>query len=421
LRPPSFEELEEFKGITIDYIVAGVKDEITAEKIALVQEHIRQFVDFANVIDENIEPIVERIQETSQQAAVLNSSLEETLDHVANWREQSLNLLDQHGVVQENDMGEQQAILTLGNNFQPLLSESQSIAEQAQGNLGSAESVYQTLDRIDGQADTIEQSGEELVTRADQLSTEMTEKMMEDQDFADNFSDVLANSRVGDRQNENLYNFLSNPVQTSNQGTITSGDSFTPYFLVLTIFIVVLFTAYVISTLHQKRTEGDQFAQEKSLMGTNTPITLVTAGIGALEGIAIGVISSYLLQIGEGSMVLWTVLVTALITGMLLVATYLLRQLKMIGMFVLLIVMSMYLFLTNAFGAGIAGLEHLQAYSPLQYVESLLLQAVQGNANYLLAMLVISAIIVIGALANLFVLTREEKGDLKNEGSEEAS
>jgi uncharacterized phage infection (PIP) family protein YhgE len=277
------------------------------------------------------------------------------------------------------------------------------------------------LDTIDGQADTIEQSGENLVVQADQLSTDMTEKMFEDQEFAENFSDVLANSRVGERQNENLYDFLSNPVQTSNQGTITSGNNFTPYFLVLTIFIVVLFTAYVISTLHQKRTDQDQFAQEKSLMGTNSPITLITAGIGVLEGIAIGVISSYLLQISEGGMVLWTILITALITGMLLVATYLLRQLKMIGMFALLIVMSMYLFLTNAFGAGIAGLGHLRAYSPLQYVESLLLDAVQGNANYVLALIIIAGIIVIGALANLFVLTKEEKGDLENEGSTEAS
>ncbi|GAB3799681.1 type VII secretion protein EsaA [Virgibacillus kimchii] len=420
---PMFPPIEGKEGeeISIRDIVSAVKDEISEDTLSLLHEHIEKFLVFAQAVGDNTDELIDKINETSQQAAVLNSSLEETLDHVANWREQSLNLLDQHGVVQENDMGEQQAILTLGNDFQPLLSESQSIAEQAQGNLSSAESVYQTLDTIDGQADTIEQSGEELVTRADLLSTEMTEKMLENQEFADNFSNVLANSRVGDRQNENLYSFLSNPVQTSNQGTITSSDSFTPYFLVLTIFIVVLFTAYVISTLHQKLTEADQFAHEKSLMNKNTPITLITAGIGALEGIAIGVISSYLLQIGEGGMVLWTVLVTTLIIGMLLVATYLLRQLKMIGMFVLLIVMSMYLFLTNAFGTGIAGLDHLRAYSPLQYVESLLLQAVQGNANYLLAMLVIAGIIVIGALANLFVLTKEGKGDLENEGSEEAS
>ncbi|WP_164216045.1 type VII secretion protein EsaA [Virgibacillus sp. YIM 98842] len=423
---PLFLMLEDREGleVPIQEIMSAVKQAVTEDTenaLYLIYEEINSYLDFATSAEENANNLAEKINQTSQQALLLNSSLEETLNNVANWREQSMNLLDQHGVVQENDMGEQQAIMTLNNEFQPLLSESQSIAEQAQGNLSSAESVYQTLDTIDGQADNIEQSGADLVTQADQLSTEMTEKMFEDQEFAENFSNVLANSRVGERQNENLYNFLSNPVQTSNQGTITSGDNFTPYFLVLTIFIVVLFTAYVISTLHQKRKEEDQFAHQKSLMGANTPITIITAGIGALEGIAIGVISSYLLQIGEGSMVLWTILITALIIGMLLVATYLLRQVKMIGMFVLLIVMSMYLFLTNAFGTGIAGLDYLRAYSPLQYVESLLLQAVQGNANYLLAMLVIAGIIVIGALANLFVLTREEKGDLENEGSEEAS
>jgi type VII secretion EsaA-like protein len=408
-------------GDMVEEVIDGIYKDIE-EPLSDFQENVAEFRDgVESTTEEQLERIIQEIRTTREAAQIQNDNLSQILEQVTNWREQSMNLLDQHGVVQSNDMEEQQAILTLNNGFQPLLSESQSIAEQAQGNLNSAESVYQTLDTIDGQADNIEQSGENLVTQADQLSTEMTEKMFEDQEYAENFSDVLANSRVGERQNENLYNFLSNPVQTSNEGTIRSGDNFTPYFLVLTIFIVVLFTAYVISTLHQKRTEQDQFAQEKSLMNTNTPITLITAGIGALEGIAIGVISSYLLQISDGSMVLWTVLITALITGMLLVATYLLRQLKMIGMFVLLIVLSMYLFLTNAFGAGIDGLGHLRAYSPLQYVENILLQAVQGNANFILAILVIAGVIVIGALANLFVLNREEKGDLENEGSTEAS
>src|SRR5699024_7071624 len=117
-----------------------------------------------------------------------------------------------------------------------------------------------------------------------------TNNLTEDQDFANNFANVLANSRIGDRQNEDLYDFLSSPVQTKNDGIIAAGDderdtSFTPYFLVLICFIVALFTAYVLSTNNLKRMEADQFETDKTLAGKNMPLTLVTVSIGILEGL----------------------------------------------------------------------------------------------------------------------------------------
>src|SRR5699024_1349540 len=143
------------------------------------------------------------------------------------------------------------------------------------------------------------------------------------------------------------------------------------------IFIVVFFSAYVLSTLQHRRTDANQFAEEKSLLEINIPNTIITAVIGALEVLTGGLLSSSIFGIIDGGMVFWIVLVRELITGRLLVATYLLRQLKMLGMFVLLIVLSMYLFTTNAFGTGITGLDILRNYSPLQYVERLLMQVGQ--------------------------------------------
>src|SRR5699024_8578101 len=140
------------------------------------------------------------------------------------------------------------------------------------------------------------------------------------------FADVLANSRIGDRQNEDLYDFLSSPVQTKNDGIIVAGDddgdtSFTPYFLVLICFIVALFTAYVLSTKNLNRMEADQFETDMTLAGKNMPLTLVTASIGVVEGLVIGLTSGYLLQIGQGKLFMWAGLITLIMLAMLLVAT----------------------------------------------------------------------------------------------------
>ncbi|MEC5425195.1 type VII secretion protein EsaA [Virgibacillus sp. C22-A2] len=402
-----------------DYIVNQVIDGVTEEirqPLANLEAQIRLYRQEARQAANNAEQFVEQVVATGEQAIALNEALGETLAKVDAWRDESNAMLDEQMEIQVNDDGEQMAIMTLSDAFRPLLMTSESLAEQAQRNFDSAEHVYETFDHIDLQAETIEESGVALVNQAEVLSVDMTNKLLEDQQFAEKFAGVLANSRIGDRENENLYDFLSNPVQTSNAGTITANQTFTPYFLVLICFIVVLFTSYVISTITQKRVDTDQFATEKSLIAWNTPITLITAGIGVLEGTIIGVTSSYFLKISDGSMVLLTALIILLVTAMLLVATYLLRQLKMIGMFILLITLSLYLFLTNALGLGIAGLEGLRKASPLQYVESLLLRISQETANYPLAFLVITGVIVIGALANLLVLNHSKgERDLDNE------
>ncbi|GAF65098.1 hypothetical protein BTS2_1996 [Bacillus sp. TS-2] len=417
--------VKEISGLLTDYItnqiVASITEEI-ARPLTAFEQQIDQYRQQIVQANDGIDQLAEKISATSQQASVLNESLNQTLEDVARWREETVQLLEAQADIQARADEEQAAMLNLGSEFQPLMMSSQSLADQAQSNLNSAETVYQTFETIDEQADSIQQSGESIVTEAETLSIDLTNKLFEDQAFADNFANVFDNSRIGDRQNENLYDFLSNPVRTSNQGTITSSNAFTPYFLVLICSIVVLFTAYVISTIHQKRLSADQFAAEKSIVGRNTPITLITAGIGILEGIVIGIVSSYYLPISDLNMLQLTMVMVLLVTSMLLLSTYLLRQMKMIGMFILLVVLSMYLFFTDALGVGVRGLSAIERFSPLQYVESLLSDMVQGTASLFAASLILIVLIAIGVFTNLFVLIRSKREeDLGNENRAEAS
>ncbi|MBT2598939.1 MULTISPECIES: type VII secretion protein EsaA [unclassified Oceanobacillus] len=404
---------KEIKELLSDYItnqiVKGVSEElrIPAENFKVqvdsYQAGVQQAIRDAAKLSEEVAKARER-------AAVLNTNLTDTIEGVQSWRDEAMSLLEQQQDIQANAEGEQNAVMTLGSDFQPILSSSQNLADQASNNLNTAENVYQTFEDIDNQATEIEQSGTNLVSNAENLAVEMTDKLENDETFIENFTGVLANSRVGDRQNENLYDFLSNPVETSNEGTITTqNNTFTPYFLVLISFIVVLFTAYVISTINQKKVSLDQFASETSLMGTNMPITIITVGIGLLEGIVIGIVSSYYLPISDLNMLQLTIIMALLVTGMLLVATYLLRQIKMIGMFLLLAVFSLYLFFTDALGSGTAPFPLLEKLSPLQYMETFLLRIVEGTVNYGGAIFIVLMLLLIGALGNLLVINRPDR------------
>lgn len=405
------------------YVVREITDNVTEEirdPLEELEEQIDDHREFIEETDDNAEALVEKVGDTKDESRNLNKSLKETLDNITDWREKSQDLVDNQVDIQDKSDDEHSAVMELGSNFDPLLTQSESLADQSSSNLDSADQVYSTFDRIDDQADSIDQSGTDLVQEAEDLSVTMTNKVTEDEDYMDNFSEVMDNSRIDGHQNKDLYSFLSDPVDTENKGMMIKGDTFTPYFLVLLSFIVALFTAYVISITNQRRMAGDQFEAEKSLMGSNALITGITATIGVVEGLVIGLLSAYYLGISEGDLVMWTGLMILILLSMVLVSTYLLRQLKMIGMFILLAVMSMYLFLTEALGSGFAGSDALRAYSPLQYLETMLTKAIQGGFDHPFVLFGVFVVILLATLANLLVLHRAGSGTKEDEDVAEA-
>ncbi|GAE94503.1 secretion accessory protein EsaA/YueB [Gracilibacillus boraciitolerans JCM 21714] len=389
-----------------DQVIADVLQEIK-EPLANYQGQIEGHRSFVEQTNLKADQLANTITQTKESARVLNDNLQKSLEDIIEWRNQSLVLIEDQAEIQNRNDEEQTMVMALGDRYQPLLTQSQSLADAASTNLTEAETVYQTFERIDTQADTIQQSGSSIIQQADTLAENMTSKLMNDQNFAENFSTVMANSRIGERQNEDLYDFLSNPVETKNAGVIIETETFTPYFLVVITFIVALFTAYGISTINQKRSQEDQFKTEESLVGQNGLITGITAAIGGvLEGLVIGISSSTLLNIAGEKLVIWNGLMVLIMVTMVLAATYLLRQLKMLGMFLLLMVISLYLFLTGALTNSLSGVGQLRDYSPLQFVEKLLNRVIQGASDYGFIVFGLIVIALLALTANLLVVSR---------------
>jgi len=108
---------------------------------------------------------------------------------------------------------------------------------------------------------------------------------------------------------------------------------------------------------------------------------------------------------------------------MLFMATYLLRQLKMVGMFILLSILSLYLLLTNSLGFKFENssmVESLRNVSPLQYAENVLSFMIDGKGNNILFIIMILGVMTIaGLLLNLVVVKREK--EMKDENTAEAN
>ncbi len=382
-------------------ITAEVKQDMTGLK-----QKIDSYQQFITSADQNSMLLAEKLNVTTQQATSMNENLGEYLKGLAKWRESSLKLVEEQQVLTTNNTGEQTAVLSLDSGIKSLMMQSQSLVESSKHSLTTSDDVYKTFDQINGQAKEIQESGTTIVSKADSLLNDFTKKMDDDKSFSKNFTKILANSRIGDRQNEMLYQFLSSPVQKQNDGVIVAGNAFTPYLIVLTCFIVALFTAYAIADQEKKRTQSDHFEEKFSLIDMNVPTTVVAFGISIVEGISIGIISGRLLQFGQDQSLLWIAFITIIMMAFVLVSTYLLRQIKMVGMFILLVFLSMYLFLTEAVGSKVdqmTSVGKVRQFSPLQYIESFLNDFISGKDTGKVIFIVLFVIAIIGLVSNLFV------------------
>lgn len=402
----------------VDFLTNFVVDQIIEEvrnQAADLKSDMNEYIQLVNHASQNSAQLEQIITDTTNQVEALNQNLSDTLSKINSWRDNSLTLQDLHEDVLVNEDEENSYLVTLDGEFKNWLEASQSLAAESKSNLDSADGVYQTFDAIDHQATEIQNSGVTLVKQANDLSANLSDKLMQDQKFADNFKNVLANSRIGERPNENLFSFLSNPVQTENEGIIINGDTTIPYFLVLICFIVALFAAYTISINERKRPQKDSFEKERSIVDKNIPIAFITAGIGLVEGLVIGISSGYILKIPQEKFMLWIGLITLIMLAMQLLATYLLRQLKMLGMFVLLLLFSLYLFLTKTMGLYMDKLSFgakLRSFSPLEYIEKLLMGFSNGEELKMNIIFSLIAIIAISFVGQLFVLNRFSKSEV---------
>ncbi|WP_179866206.1 type VII secretion protein EsaA [Bacillus pseudomycoides] len=403
----------------LDIITGLVSSEIQAEVTSetnQVKQKINDLQLLAKNVNQNSDRLAETLKQTSEQANVMNTNLAEYLNGAMKWREGSLKLMEEQRTIVSSREGEQTAILALDTGLKSLVTQSQSLAESSKGTLLASDEVYKTFDQINNQAKEIQDSGVTMVSKADTLLNDLTDKVSDDKSFAKNFSKVLANSRVGERQNEQLYKFLANPVLKQNDGVITAGNAFTPYLIVLVCFIVSLFTSYAIANQERKRHQQDDFEEKSSILDMNLPITATTFGIAIVEGVIIGIIAGKLLEFSGNQRLIWIAFITITMMAFVFVSTYLLRQAKMIGMFILLTSLSLYLFLTEAVGVKVTKTSYLgklREFSPLQYIEDFLNNFISGKNDGHVTFAVLLVIAIVGFIINLFVWHKrwEEKID----------
>ncbi|PNP92539.1 type VII secretion protein EsaA [Listeria newyorkensis] len=278
---------------------------------------------------------------------------------------------------------EGEVLVDIGKKEASIVATSQSIADQTKSQVTTITAMNESTERLAKNAQVIAtESGAAVITLNKTITTN-DEALESNSNYNTNFATVFDNSIIGQRDNNELYNFLSQPVGNNNIGrNLDSAQTLIPYFTLLLLSIASFFTAYSFNSRKQKYDANDLNAP--SLLHQN----LQTAGMLSLfalsAGLIIGGMSALIGELLGTDLIAWIVLSAITSVTIALLSYALLQWLKSFGMLLLLILFFLYIVMNSVLGFHIAEgsrVSLMQNVSPLWQLEQTfnhILFAMQG-------------------------------------------
>ena len=283
---------------------------------------------------------------------------------------------------------------------------STNLLSDVQNSKSTADQISGELNQLDDNVNNLHASGRALGTRANDLNEQMSNNDKKNQLFAKDFEKVLKNSKDGDRQNVALKDFMSNPIQKKNLENVLANngdkDTMSPTILVLLMYLIAMMTAYVFYSYERAKGQlnliKDEFSKNNK-MWNNVIISSIITLTGLIEGVVIGLIAMNQYHIMPGYKVKFMFMVIVTMVVFVLINTYLFRQLKSIGMFIMITTLGVYFVAMNYFNTN----HTLSKFSPLSYVDTMIYNFLNAEHPVGMSLIIMSVIAIIGFVINMFI------------------
>lgn len=272
-----------------------------------------------------------------------------------------------------------------------------------------SDSISGELNQLDDNVNKLHASGKALGTRANDLNKEMARNDEDNQLFAKDFEKVLANSKDGDRQNEALKAFMSNPIQKKNLENVLANDgekdTLSSTILVLLMYLIAMMTGYIFYSY--ERAKGSlSFIKQEFSKNNDLWNNIITSGIIAatalIEGVIIGIIAMNRYGILSGYKLRFMFMIIITMMVFVLINTYLLRQIKSIGMFIMILVLAMYFIVMNHLNPA-SNSSHLNKFSPLSYIDTMIFNYLNAEHPVGVSLVILTVIAIIGFILNIII------------------
>ncbi|MSD83000.1 type VII secretion protein EsaA [Lactobacillus curvatus] len=281
-------------------------------------------------------------------------------------------------------------------SFETLNTSSQEQAKKTAEGAAKVESLSDEFQTLTKTTKTTNETASKVLKETNSLVGTVTKKTSNNQSYANNFKNVLQNTHTGGADNQNVFNFLANPLTKKGEyKDVSQTTSSIPYLMT----VLTALMASIIAFGYARKTTANNSSALFSYL-------LLTVLIGATTIAKLTFAHS-----GSRSAVSWSgyTIIISLIIAMNIY--WVSRQFPKIAPYLFGFIVGIYLMLTPILGFSIqAGtpLAFIYRVSPLQNIENSFGALLTGNLSQV-AMLVLSALVIGSLIINILIILGERK------------
>ncbi|MGQ7660770.1 type VII secretion protein EsaA [Streptococcus suis] len=388
---------------------------------------VEAFRDDLKISDEELNEIESRLAEVDSLLASIEGLRTSTTDLIS----QTGSLIEETSIIQktlqdkpaftDTEKRENTDIVTvsmdMNSDLTELMAASQSLMEKTKSNQAVAETIESNMQQLSTDVTTLETDGESLNTRVNELQEIMAGQYGTNEEFLQQFSTVLSNTKTGNQKNQAVYDYLSNPVDASKIENVltvasssTSGetrqDDRTSLMLILIGYLISLAIAYLLQHSDiQGLQERFKLTQRLSWKNATGPVLFLSIS-SFLSGAILALVTGYKLDFSIGQTSLFIFLMALIVINMTYGVNLLLAKLKSFGFLIGVALLMLYLSTaTQLFDTYyVYSTKFLASFSPLNYLELMIRNYInqQGELSLSVSLLVALALGLTGVTVLLY-------------------
>ena len=312
------------------------------------------------------------------------------------------------GAVQGTDAQTQ----AIAGEARALLARSEALVGSAEAGVQEATRVAEVLEGLRSEVQGVIAGSDALGAGSEELTAALSTQVTESTQFADTFASVLPHAHSAGVLNERLVRFLVDPVDPAPREAVASADVTRPFPWVLTAFCLCFTAASLLVTTAPATGRRGAFVRARTARLRRSGRSLaLAAALGAVLGGGLGWASAHALGVARESQVPWLATLVLICAVLTLLAHWLVRQWRTVGVGVALLLLVGYVFVSDAVGSGaVSGIARVLATAgPLSRAEAAMAGLLAGDVALAPVVGPLVAALVVLVPLNLWV--REDPGD----------
>lgn len=299
----------------------------------------------------------------------------------------------------------------LVKSIQTLASNSKEITKVTEESAAQVKDVAPIIKTLQDSTDKVKTETTDVLSNLDQTVIDLSDKTIDNTQYAENFSKVLANTKDGGADNQRVFNFLARPIQEKGDFGKTRQISLIPYYATLIAAIMmILFATSLQNYMKQRKVSKADWLIKPSRAWYN--LSNVSVILISSVTLAAGFALNLSLVVGTSAKIAWFSYAFLMLLAGLLLTLGCMRQFKLLTLYMSGAILGLFFMLTPLLGVATKNgtvTNLLYRVSPLQNIQNGFTALQNGGSVGWLSYLILIVLVLSGILLNFWVKPANKK------------